>query len=149
MELMSKGKNTAPAVLLLPGDGREPEEIRQKVDRELQPTGIILDDPEIQEAAKPMKISRKSDTNDTVSARTAEEIQELCDRTLSVIRLNADRIRSGEAAPRPVQDGAGSPCEQCDHETACSYDKSLPGCAIPVIDHKRRTDTCPAEPKTV
>lgn len=27
MELMSKGKNTAPAVLLLPGDGREPEEV--------------------------------------------------------------------------------------------------------------------------
>ena len=49
-----------------------------------------------------------------------------------------NRIRRGEADPKPVQDGAQSPCAWCDHPDACRFDTTIPGCRVTEIDHKSR-----------
>ena len=49
-----------------------------------------------------------------------------------------DRIRAGETAPKPLQDGPKSPCSWCEHADACLYDSSLPGCGIPELHHDHR-----------
>ena len=49
------------------------------------------------------------------------------------------RIRGGEVAPRPVKDGQEPRCTWCEHQDACTFDNTLPGCRYIEIDHKHRT----------
>lgn len=121
-------------------DSEEAEKVRTQIDKELQLSGIILDDKGIQEAMKPVKIARRLDTNDTISAVTPDELQTVMDCALGVVTERVDRIRSGETAPQPIKDGMESPCSWCDHPDACPYDSTLPGCRIRELDHKHRMD---------
>lgn len=121
-------------------DSEEAEKVRTQIDKELQLSGIILDDKGIQEAMKPVKIARRLDTNDTISAVTPDELQTVMDCALGVVTERVDRIRSGETAPQPIKDGMESPCTWCDHPDACPYDSTLPGCRIRELDHKHRMD---------
>ena len=121
-------------------DSAEPEKIKTQIDKELQTSGIILDDKAIQEAMKPVKIARRLETNDTISAVTPDEMLAVMDCALGVVTERVDRIRSGETAPMPIKDGLESPCSWCDHPDACPYDVTLPGCKIRELDHKHRMD---------
>ena len=121
-------------------DSEDAEKVRTQIDKELQLSGIILDDKGIQEAMKPVKIARRLDTNDTISAVTPDELQTVMDCALGVVTERVDRIRSGETAPQPIKDGMESPCSWCDHPDACPYDSTLPGCRIRELDHKHRMD---------
>lgn len=121
-------------------DSAEPEKIKTQIDKELQTSGIILNDKAIQEAMKPVKIARKLETNDTISAVTPEELQAVMDCALSVVTERVNRIRSGETAPVPIRDGSESPCSWCDHPDACPFDDTLPGCRIRELDHRHRMD---------
>ncbi len=119
------------------------DQITAQIDKDLQTTGMILDEELIQKAAGPVKIAKRLDTNDTVSAVSADEMYavEEC-----AIRAAADRVTliyRGEASPRPVRDGMESPCAWCDHPNACKYDSTIPGCRIAEIDHKRRIEITP------
>ena len=119
------------------------DQITAQIDKDLQTTGMILDEELIQKAAGPVKIAKRLDTNDTVSAVSADEMYavEEC-----AIRAAADRVTliyRGEASPRPVRDGMESPCTWCDHPNACKYDSTIPGCRIAEIDHKRRIEITP------
>ena len=58
----------------------------------------------------------------------------------NVVTGRVNRIRSGETAPLPLQDGLQSPCSWCDHADACLYDSTLPGCKIQELDHKHRME---------
>ena len=121
-------------------DGDDAGKIIAQIDKDLQTSGIILDDKGIQDAMKPVKIARNSDTNDTISAVTPEELESVLDCAQDVVTGRVNRIRSGETAPLPLQDGLQSPCSWCDHADACLYDSTLPGCKIRELDHKHRME---------
>ena len=121
-------------------DGDDAGKIIAQIDKDLQTSGIILDDKGIQDAMKPVKIARKSDTNDTISAVTPEELQSVLDCAVDIVTGRVNRIRSGETAPMPLQDGLQSPCSWCDHADGCLYDSTLPGCKIRELDHKHRME---------
>ena len=121
-------------------DSDDPEQIKAQVDKELQTSGIILDDAVIQEAMKPVRIARKSDTNDVISAVSSDELQTVIQASVEVVADRVNRIHSGETSPAPLQDGQESPCSYCDHADACPFDSTLPGCRIREVDHKHRLD---------
>ena len=121
-------------------ESEDGEKIIAQIDKELQTSGIILDDKGIQEAMKPVKIGRKSDTNDTINVVTSEELNAVSDGAQQVITMRVDRIQDGETNPNPIQDGLQSPCSFCDHPDACPYDSTLPGCKVRELDHKHRMD---------
>ena len=73
-------------------DSEEAEKVRTQIDKELQLSGIILDDKGIQEAMKPVKIARRLDTNDTISAVTPDELQTVMDCALGVVTERVDRM---------------------------------------------------------
>ena len=112
-------------------------ETQAEIDKKLRTTGIILDDPVIQEAMRPVKISRKSETNDTLSAVSSEELQNVMDTALKTVTEQVQRIQSGESGPAPLQDGQEAPCSYCGHADACLFDSTLPGCRIREIKHTR------------
>lgn len=116
------------------------DQIKTGIDKDLQTTGMILDEEMIQEAAKPVKIAKKLDTNDTVSAVSAEEMYAVEGCAIDAVTERVNLIRSGEVSPRPVKDGMESPCTWCDHPEACKHDSTIPGCRIVEIDHKRRIE---------
>jgi len=116
------------------------DQIKTGIDKDLQTTGMILDEEMIQEAAKPVKIAKKLDTNDTVSAVSAEEMYAVEGCAIDAVTERVNLIRSGEVSPKPVKDGMESPCTWCDHPDACKHDSTIPGCRIVEIDHKRRIE---------
>ena len=118
--------------------GADPGSLQEQIDKALQTSGIILDDKAVQQAAKPLKIARRLETNDTVSAVSAGEMLALEGSSLSVITGKVNRIRAGETAPAPLQDGRESPCTMCEARDACPYDPSLPGFRVRELSHKRR-----------
>ena len=118
-------------------DSEDTDQIKTGIDKDLQTTGMILDEEMIQEAAKPVKIARKLDTNDTVSAVSAEEMYAVESCAIDAVTDRVNLIRSGEVSPKPVKDGMESPCTWCDHPDACKHDSTIPGCKIVEIDHKR------------
>ena len=120
--------------------GEDEEQISAGIDKELQTSGMILDDKAVQAAMQPVKIGKRLDTNDTLSAVSPQEMRDVTDCALRAVAERVDRIRRGETAPAPVRDGSQSPCAWCDHADACLYDSTLPGCAIPEVDHKHRED---------
>ena len=69
-----------------------------------------------------------------------EELESVLDCAQDVVTGRVNRIRSGETAPLPLQDGLQSPCSWCDHADACLYDSTLPGCKIRELDHKHRME---------
>ena len=121
-------------------DSDDREAIIKQIDTDLRLSGIILDDQGIKDAMEPVKIARKSDTNDTISSVTPDELQAVLDCSLEVVTGRVNRIRRGETDPKPLQDGLNSPCSWCDHADACIYDSTLPGCKIRELDHKHRMD---------
>ena len=127
-------------------EGEDAGKIMTEIDKELRTAGVILDDKGIQEAMKPVKIARKSDTNDTISAVTPDELQTVLNCALDVVTERVNRIRSGETTPAPLKDGQEPPCTWCDHADACKYDSTLPGCRIRELDHKRRLEMTPSSP---
>ena len=116
------------------------EQIQKQIDKDLQTSGMILDEEQVREAAKPVKIARKLDTNDTVSVLSAEEMYALEECAIGATADRVTQIYRGEASPKPVRDGMESPCTWCDHPYACKHDSTLPGCKIVEIDHKRRIE---------
>ena len=128
-------------------EAEDSDKIRAGIDRELQTAGVILDDKGIQAAMKPVKISKKSEENDMISAVTPEELQTVLDCALDVVTQRVERIRRGETAPAPLQDGQEAPCAWCDHRDACKFDSTLPGCRIRELDHKHRMEMTPSLPK--
>ncbi len=132
-ELAAAGGLYQPVRDVLIGS-EEPAEIREKIDKELQASGMMLDDPEIRTAMEPVKAGRKGD-NDTVSAVTPEEMRQVTDGALEIITDRVNRILRGEASPAPVQDGNTAPCEWCGHREACLFDPTIPGCSIKLVGH--------------
>ena len=115
-------------------------EINAQIDKDLQTSGMILDEELVQEAAKPVKVARRLDTNDTVSAVSAEEMYAVEECAIGAVADRVTLIYRGEVSPRPVRDGMESPCAWCDHPNACRHDSTIPGCRIVEIDHKRRME---------
>ena len=64
----------------------------------------------------------------------------MLDCAVDIVTGRVNRIRSGETAPMPLQDGLQSPCSWCDHADGCLYDSTLPGCKIRELDHKHRME---------
>ncbi len=121
-------------------DSEDLTHISTQIDKELQTSGVIRDIEIVQEAAKPVKISQKRDTNDTVSVVTAEELNAITSCAVSTVTNSVNLIHAGEVSPNPVKDGMESPCTWCDHPDACKFDSTIPGCKILEIDHKRRIE---------
>ena len=121
-------------------DSEDAEQIRTQIDRDLQTTGMILDEEQVLEAARPVKIARKTGTSDTVSTVSTEEMRAIEDCAVRTATDLVTRILRGEASARPVRDGAEATCAYCDHLNACRYDSTIPGCRIVEIDHKRRIE---------
>ena len=117
-----------------------PDQIHAKIDKELQTAGIVLEREEIRSAMKPYKISRKLESNDTVSTVSPQELEEIQRLALDVTTGLVNRIRRGEADPRPVRDGKESPCAFCDHAESCLFDPTIPGCSVREVGHKRRVE---------
>ncbi len=122
------------------------DQISAQIDKNLQTSGMILDEELVQEAAKPVKISKRLDTNDTVSEVSAEEMYAVEDCAIRAVADRVTLIYRGEASPRPVKDGMESPCTWCDHSSACRYDSTLPGCRIVEIDHRNRISCISPDP---
>lgn len=120
------------------------EALLAQTEKDLRSSGVILDDPRILKAIAPVRTSKKSETNDTISTVSGETLQNVQDCSVSVIAAQTERIFSGAAERDPLQDGEHSPCEYCDHADACTFDGTLPGCRIRALDHKHRLDL--AEP---
>ena len=116
------------------------DQINTQIDKELQTSGMILDEELVQEAAKPVRIARRLDTNDTVSAVSADEMYAVEDCAIGAVADRVTLIYRGEVSPKPVKDGMESPCTWCDHPNACKHDSTIPGCKIVEIDHKRRIE---------
>ena len=119
------------------------DQITAQIDRDLQTSGMILDEELIQKAAGPVKIAKRLDSNDTVSAVSADEMYAVEDCAIAAAADRVTLIYRGEASPRPVRDGMESPCAWCDHPNACKFDSTIPGCRIAEIDHKRRIEITP------
>ena len=116
------------------------DQINLQIDKDLQTSGMILDEDLIKEAAKPVKIAKKLDTNDTVSAVSADEMYAVEDCAVGAVADRVTLIYRGEVSPKPIKDGMDSPCAWCDHPDACKHDSTIPGCKILEIDHKRRIE---------
>ena len=116
----------------------DPEETGRLIDKELQTSGMILDDEEIRAAARPVKISNRQGANDTISAVSAGEIAETERLAAEVITDRVNRIRRGEVSPQPVADGQVSPCSWCEYADACMWDANIPGCRVREIRHERK-----------
>jgi ATP-dependent helicase/nuclease subunit B len=114
------------------------DQINALIDKDLQTSGMILDEELVQEAAKPIKVARMLDTNDTVSAVSAEEMYAVEDCAIGAVADRVTQIYRGEVSPKPVKDGMESPCSWCDHPNGCKHDSTIPGCRIVEINHKRR-----------
>lgn len=121
-------------------DGEDPDRTRARIDHELQPSGMIVADPQVQAGMKPVKIARNTENNDVICVVSPEEMRQVEECALRVIQSGVTRIRAGVTAPDPLQDGQQAPCEWCAHRDACLHDSTLPGCRIRVLDHKHRMD---------
>ena len=115
-------------------DEANPEKILTRIDTDLRTSGMILRDPVIQEAMKPVKIGIGK--NDTITAVSQDEMQRITDRALEVVVETVEDIRSGNVSPLPLQDGNVSPCSYCDHAGACPHDSRMPGGRIEILDHR-------------
>lgn len=118
-------------------ESEDTDQIKKQIDKELQTSGMILDEELIREAAKPVKIARRLDTNDTVSAVSAEELYAVEECAVEAVADRVTQIYRGEVSPRPVKDGMESPCSWCDHPNACRHDSTIPGCKVIEINHGR------------
>ena len=112
--------------------------IQNKLDREMQASGMILNDQQVQEAAKPVKIPARSSSSDTITVVTPEEMDSINHGAMDVIRSAVEDIRSGNTSPAPVQDGMKSPCEYCAYTMACPFDTRMKGGTVQVVDHRRK-----------
>ena len=121
-------------------ESEEESRILLQIDKALQTSGMIRNIEIVQEAAKPVRISRKSDTNDTLTEVTEEELKGITDCALETVTKIVNLIRSGEVSPRPVKDGPASSCAYCNHPNSCKFDSTIPGCRIAETDHKRRIE---------
>ena len=81
--------------------------------------------------------SGRLDTNDTVSAVSAEELYAVEECAVEAVADRVTQIYRGEVSPRPVKDGMESPCSWCDHPNACRHDSTIPGCKVIEINHGR------------
>lgn len=75
------------------------DQINTQIDKDLQTSGMILDEEQVQEAAKPVKIAKRLDTNDTVSAVSAEEMYAVEDCAIGAVADRVTLIYKGEASP--------------------------------------------------
>ena len=112
--------------------------IRDRLDKELQASGMILDDRQVQEAAKPVKLPSRTSSSDTITVVSQEEMENINRGALDVIRTSVEDIRSGNTSPAPVRDGQKSPCEYCPYTMACPFDTRMKGGTVQVVDHRRR-----------
>ena len=119
-------------------ESEDREQVAAGIDQQLRTAGMILDQESVREAVRPVKISKKSEKNDIISSVSPEEMAAVIDCAVGIVTERVNRIRAGEAAPRPLKDGQESPCSGCPHFDACLYDGTLPGCRMEEVDHHRR-----------
>ena len=121
-------------------ESEDREQVAAGIDQQLRTAGMILDQESVQEAVRPVKISKKSGKNDTISSVSPEEMNAVIDCAVGIVTERVNRIRAGEAAPRPLKDGQEAPCSGCPHFDACLYDGTLPGCRMEEVDHQHRME---------
>ena len=119
-------------------ESEDREQVAAGIDQQLRTAGMILDQESVREAVRPVKISKKSEKNDIISSVSPEEMAAVIDCAVGIVTERVNRIRAGEAAPRPLKDGQESPCSGCPPPDACLYDGTLPGCRMEEVDHHRR-----------
>lgn len=112
--------------------------ILDRIDKEMQASGMILDDKGVQAAAMPVKLSTRATSSDTITVVTPDEMQEINQGALDVIRNAVEDIRSGNTSPAPVKDGQKSPCEYCPYTMACPFDTRMKGGTVKTVDHRRK-----------
>ena len=121
-------------------ESEDREQVTAGIDQQLRTAGMILDQESVQEAVRPVKISKKSGKNDTISSVSPEEMNAVIDCAVGIVTERVNRIRAGEAAPRPLKDGQEAPCKKCPHFDACLFDSTLPGCRMEEVDHRHRME---------
>ncbi|MCR4883957.1 MAG: PD-(D/E)XK nuclease family protein [Clostridiales bacterium] len=112
--------------------------ILNKMEKEMQASGMILDDALVQAAAMPVKIPARVSSSDAITVVSPDEMKNINQGALDVIRHAVEDIRKGNTSPAPVRDGQKSPCEFCSYCMACPFDSRMKGGTVQVVDHRKR-----------
>ena len=112
--------------------------ILNKMEKEMQASGMILDDALVQAAAMPVKIPARASSSDAITVVSPDEMKNINQGALDVIRHAVEDIRKGNTSPAPVRDGQKSPCEFCSYCMACPFDSRMKGGTVQVVDHRKR-----------
>ncbi len=116
----------------------DPQKILAEIDKELQTSGMILDDADVLAAAAPVKDARKTLTNDVISRVSSEDMAAVEKHAIHIILSATEDIRKGNTSPAPVKDGQKSPCEFCDYTLPCPLDRHMPGGKVLEVSHRSR-----------
>lgn len=135
---------------ILTGSGMEsPEQLEEKLLRELRPDGLVNGDPAVYRemdqklsgASGVIPVTEKRDG--TLDARSRavsrEQFAQMADFVQKKMQEIGRRMLEGEAAPVPCERGTWSACGYCPYGSVCRLDPKLPGTSI------RRLREYPAE----
>ncbi len=149
MEMTGKsypGKKPVPAALLYyhvadpmiaDGDGLTPEEINQRLLKELRPTGAVNDreevigllDRDFTAKSPVVPVERKKDGSFSKQSGVLSEVefQTISSYINHKIKKFGQEIKAGHIVIEPYENKDGQACTYCSFKGICGYDEKIPG----------------------
>lgn len=111
-------------------NGRESsaERVEQKIAKELQMQGLLLEDaPVVQALGRADLFTQKGALRRGSSSATPEQMRRLLAHTQHKAAEFAQRIAGGDIGVRPVRQGNWCACQYCEYASVCGIDPTLEG----------------------
>lgn len=114
-----------------------PEEINERLQKELRMTGIVSDKPEViglldkefSDKSLIVPVERKKDGSFSASSSviSKEDYQVVSDFVNRKIKETGKAILEGNIAINPCEQGNYQACTYCDYKAVCGFDEKIPG----------------------
>lgn len=136
---------------ILEAEGEEtPEQINQRLLRELRPGGLVNQDPAVFREMDvnlsktsdviPVTVNKDGSLSKLSKAVSSEQFEQLNSFVHRKIREIGRQILDGEIAPIPYERKQQTGCDYCIYKSVCGWDSKIPGAA-----RKRLRDAKPEE----
>ena len=114
-----------------------PEEINERLQKELRMTGVVSDKPEViglldkefSDKSLIVPVERKKDGSFSASSSviSKEDYQVVSDFVNRKIKETGKAILEGNIAINPCEQGNYQACTYCDYKAVCGFDEKIPG----------------------
>ncbi len=136
---------------LLSSTGEEtPEQINEKILRELRPEGLINGKPEVfremdlnftkSSDVIPVTLNKDGSLSKLSKAASSEQFAQLNAYVYEKIREIGSRIMEGETAPIPYERKQKTGCDYCIYRSVCGWDSKIPGAGYHRIKEAKAED---------